>query len=836
MEDSLRFCRESSMTSTSSSLTLASLRFSWDLPSWSILAIAFLTGLAAAWLYLNETKQIGGSAAWVLPALRSTAIILTILLLAGPIWHHRQVIGQPARLIFAVDQSLSMSEQDSSDGDSPDRLRRSVETLFGKNESDGWIQTLQSTHLIDVLSFDGDAHPRWKSYDLDSDNKPPSPETILGEASGSTTNLSAALRPILPRSGQSDPAQSNLPANDSADVTGSSLAVVLMTDGRDSAGVDDASDLAWQLSQAGWQVHAVGMGSVDEPADIGIINVLHPERIASDGRLTGTIVAKHFGVTNDTLQIELRSGETLVWSDEFVATEDGQTEIDFDLPVEPLTNRLANQEARGVNRDSVVLPFTASVRRFDPSGPTTLGQTENDHWDFRIAAASRDRQLLILDGSSRWETRYLRNLFARDPAWQVDSVLFGPGTDTPTITRGSQAGEVPATLEDWNQYDAIVLGEVPPEQWTEVDSEGLREFVRRGGGLIILNGRYNRLSRIESLNELLPVEFVDPAGTSENNDLLRYQRQQPSVLSIGPTTTGRSQPVMLLSSEMASNEQLWRSMPAPAVIPVTKARADAEVWADAVVEATDTSSPSENRVPWLVTRLFGAGRVFFLATDQTWRWRYKIESQLHGRFWNQMLTAAMQPPYAVRDEYVAIGTDKIDYESGQSALIRVRLLGNETPSSESVKPLHSATVDALLIRDDQIVATIPMNLDDASRQTYLGQTDGLPPGEYHVRIRASGYDASALKATAPIWVEPSRKGELDRVAVDEDTLKEIANAGSGKYFHESSAEEMLEQLLPLSRGQIIETDTLLWESWWLFAVILALLAAEWWMRKKVGLV
>ncbi|MEO9931864.1 hypothetical protein [Rhodopirellula bahusiensis] len=815
---------------------LASLRFSWDLPAWAILAVAIATGIAAAWLYLRETRQLTGSAAWVLPALRSTAIILTILLLAGPIWHHRQVIGQPARLIFAIDQSLSMSERDSSDQQSPDRLQRSVEKLFGKGKQGGWVETLQSTHLIDVTSFDAAAQSRWKSYDLDDDSQNPSSETVLIEANGTTTNLSAALRPILPSSGNLTSGESTSNSNDESDVTASPMAVVLMTDGRDSAGVDDASDLAWQLSQSGWQVHAIGVGSVDEPSDIGITNVLHPERIASDGRLTGTIVAKHFGVINESLQINLRSGEKVVWSETFVATQDGQTEIEFDLPMEPLTNQLADNEVRGVDRDSVVLPFSASIRNTDQTGPTTLGQPGNDRWDFRIAAASRDRRLLILDGSSRWETRYLRNLLSRDPAWQVDTVLFGPGTDSPVIRRGNEDGDVPATAEDWNRYDAIVLGEVPPEQWTNVDSDGLREFVRRGGGLIMLNGRYNRLSRIESLNELLPVDFVDPAVTSNNDDLLQYQRQQPAVQSIGPTATGRSQPVMLLSTDIESNEQLWRRMPVPSAIPVTTARADAEVWADAFVETTGTSTPTESRVPWMVTRLFGAGRVFYLATDQTWRWRYKIESQLHGRFWNQMLTAAMQPPYAVRDDYVAIGTDRIDYESGQSALIRVRLLSNERQPGDNLGIATSATVDALLIRDDQIVATIPMKLDDASRQTYLAQTEPLSPGSYRVRIRASGYDASALKATAPIWVESTRKGELDRVAVDETTLREIASAGGGSYFHESSSDDVLNKLIPLSRGQIIETDTLIWESWWLFVVILALLATEWWMRKKVGLV
>lgn len=815
---------------------LANLRFSWDLPVWAILTIAITIGLAAAWLYLRETRQIPGTAAWLLPALRSTAIILTILLLAGPIWHHRQVTGQPARLIFAVDQSLSMGVSDSSDLQSPDRLQRSLERLFGKDEKDGWIESLRSTHLIDVMSFDATAQSRWKSYDTeDAATESPS-GTLTIEANGSTTNLSAALRPVLPATATSEPNQSRDIASNNSETTGASLAVVLMTDGRDSAGVDDASDLAWQLSQSGWQIHTLGVGSVDEPTDIGITNVLHPERTASDGRLTGTIVAKHFGVTNESLQIELRSGENVVWSETFVATHDGQTEVEFDLPMKPLTNQLADNEVRGVDRDSVVLPFSASIRLTDPPNQTSLSQPENDRWDFRVAAASRDRRLLILDGSSRWETRYIRNLLSRDPAWQVDTVLFGPGTDSPIIERGGEEGDVPASMDDWNRYDAVVLGEVPPEQWTTMDSDGLREFVRRGGGLILLNGRYNRLSRIDSLNELLPVDFVAAAPTSQNDDLIRYQRQQPQVQSIGPTTTGRSQPVMLLSSDIQSNGELWRSMPVPSVIPVTTARADSEVWADALVQPTDTSTPTENRVPWLVTRLFGAGRVFFLATDQTWRWRYKIESQLHGRFWNQILTAAMQPPYAVRDDYVAIGTDRIDYEAGQSALIRTRLLNDEQGVARDAGSNSSTTVDALLIRDDQIIATIPMNLDDASRQTYLAQTAPLPPGAYHVRIRASGYDASALKATAPIWVKSTQNGELNRVAVDEATLREIANAGEGSYFHESSAEDLLSQLIPLSRGQIIETDTLLWESWWLFVVILVLLATEWWMRKKVGLV
>ncbi|MCC9657851.1 vWA domain-containing protein [Rhodopirellula halodulae] len=827
-------------------VALASLRFAWDLPTWLIVMIAVLLGGATVWLYSRETRTLDGAAAWTLPALRGTAIILIVLLLAGPIWHHRQTIGQPARLIFAVDQSLSMSERDSSDGLSPDRLKRAAELLFGRGEQSGWIEQLKQTHLIDVVSFDSTAQTRWKSYDVDDDQTLESSHSVLGEATGVSTNLSAALRPLVPTT-DADTSDDAIPTEQLE--TGTPLALVMLSDGRDSANVADASDLAWQLSQTGWQIHTIGMGSIDEPADIGIINVLHPERIASDGRLTGTIVAKHFGVLNETLRINLRSGDQVVWSESIVATEDGQTEVDFEFPVETLSQRLLDNESRGVDHDSLVLPFTATISRENASvsaskeSPRTdgnqlassfdLGQSDNDRWDFRVAAANRDRRLLILDGSSRWETRYLRNLFARDPAWEVDTVLIGAGTDMPNIQRGDQNDEVPQTETDWGRYDAIVFGEVPPEQWTDSDSEGLKGFVKRGGGLILLDGRYNRLSRIESLSDLIPVNFEQAPTISDNTALLRYQKNQPLVKSIGPSTAGRSQPVMLLAAGTDNNEELWRAMPTPNSIPPITARADAEVWADAIVEPTPDGQ--NDRVPWLVTRLFGAGRVFYLATDQTWRWRYKVESQLHGRFWNQLLTAVMPPPYAVRDDYVAIGTDQIDYSSGQKALIRARLLDTDALETDASNP-STATVDAILIRDDQIFATIPLNLDNAARKTYLGQTPPLPPGAYRVRIRASGYDASALKASAPIWVESAGKGELDRVAVDESRLKEIASAGAGTYVHESSAEEMLNQLIPLSRGQIIETDTLLWESWWLFVVVLLLLAAEWWMRKRSGLI
>jgi uncharacterized membrane protein len=393
----------------------------------------------------------------------------------------------------------------------------------------------------------------------------------------------------------------------------------------------------------------------------------------------------------------------------------------------------------------------------------------------------------------------------------VDTVLFGPGTDMPEVQRGDQPGELPDSNLAMATYDAIILGEIPPDQFEPADADRLRDFVRRGGGLIIVDGRYKRMPILarERLPALIPI---------------RYQNDSPvEVQSLRPTGLGQDHPVLNLWGDQREQAEFWKMLPAPLLAPMVEPQEGAEVWAEAW-------GSDQQHVPWLVTRLYGAGRVFYLSTDQTWRWRYKVADRFHSRFWNQLLNAAMQPPYSANDDYVALGTDKIEYEAGQSATVRARLHG---PSGQAV---GDATVDALLIQDDRVIASVPLAIDDPARGTYRGQTSPLEEGAYSIRIRASGFDARALQATTPIWVGSRDVVEMTRVSLDEESLQQVAKAGKGTYLHESSASQILEQLRPLSNGMVVESDILVWQSYYWFWAIVLLLTVEWWMRKRSGLV
>jgi uncharacterized membrane protein len=795
---------------------IASLRYAGSIDPWWVYALATLLAGAAGAFYLRETRYLKGAPAYLLPALRSTAIFLVVLILAGPVWHRETTVGVLGRVIFAVDTSASMSLTDSADEQGPDRLSRIIERLVGSrstvdDDGKGWLEKLHQTHSIDVVAFDhGPIRTVWSSAeggDL--------PLAFDLKADGQSTDLSIPLQ-------QAGASASEDSVNKDSSEESSELpptAVVILSDGRDTS-KNRSTNLSKLTSHN--VVHAIAFGSADEPADLGITRVDFPETVAVDGRLAGQIDFKRIGFDGPVrLRIETSEGKT-VWQQD--VTDSAKGTIDFEVDVSEILNRNRDSEDRGVVRTTEVLDLRAVIEGGGAAagapaqpvarGPATLEVSAlkvNDRRDFRVAAAVRDRRLLLIDGSSRWETRYLRNLFSRDPSYEVDTIIAGPGTDHPKFDRGEKPGQMPSSEAAINRYDAIVVGEIANDLWTKEDFERLDQFVSRGGGLVIIDGQYDRLRGVSQgpLASLIPVEVSS--------------RRVEGIKSIIPTPLANDLPLFDLTGTAGDIQSIWKALPAPTSMTRVTSKPGAEVWLQSETVAGEDH-------PFLVTRMYGGGRVFYFAGDQTWRWRYKVADQLHARFWNQLLSAAMQPPYSASDDFVSLATDKIQYPVGQSPLVRTRL------RDASGQAVGDTTVDAVIMSEGEIVTTVPMEVDNAARGTYRGLVPALVPGRYEVKIRAGGFDTRALRASTPFWVGGQPSEEWNQLSVDNDNLKNIAKQGGGVHLSESSADDILKSLQPLSTGRIISTDHVLWQSFWWFAAVLALLGAEWYLRKKVSLV
>ncbi|MEC9093363.1 MAG: hypothetical protein VX438_11690, partial [Planctomycetota bacterium] len=91
---------------------MTSLRFVGELPPWIGFALAILVAIFA-WRYYNrESTAIPRHLKVALPLLRSLAFVLGILILTGPVLHHRTTIGELGKVKIFVDASNSITQSD----------------------------------------------------------------------------------------------------------------------------------------------------------------------------------------------------------------------------------------------------------------------------------------------------------------------------------------------------------------------------------------------------------------------------------------------------------------------------------------------------------------------------------------------------------------------------------------------------------------------------------------------------------------------------------------------------------------------------------------------------
>ena len=219
--------------------------------------------------------------------------------------------------------------------------------------------------------------------------------------------------------------------------------------------------------------------------------------------------------------------------------------------------------------------------------------------------------------------------------------------------------------------------------------------------------------------------------------------------------------------------------------------------------------------------------MYYHAFEDSWRWRYEVADMHHVKFWNQLADYIGEAPFAARDKFVQLDAGQLTYQPGEQADIRARLRDAEG------RPVSDASVSAVLYRDGQKAASITLTPDEGG--LYRGRTGALDSGTYEVAIDTAAVPSEQLRARTQFTVRQRENAERTLLSLNEDLLRQVSLAGGGEYYREEQADALVERLAPLSNGQIIESDTVLWQSWWWFLPIVLLLTIEWLLRKRLGM-
>ena len=445
---------------------------------------------------------------------------------------------------------------------------------------------------------------------------------------------------------------------------------------------------------------------------------------------------------------------------------------------------------------------------------------ENNTRSAPISIRQEKLRVLVVESLPRWEYRYLRNALSRDPGVEVSCLLFHPdlkkvGGGNPDYIR-----QFPATLEELASYDVVFLGDVgmAADQLTEDDCRRLRGLIEfQASGLVFMPGWLGRQATLADspLGDLLPV--VVDAGRPEGTGSASPARM---VL----TELGRRSLLTRLADTVDENAAVWDALPGFQWFgPVLRAKAGSEVLAVHEMVANEYG-----RVPLLVTRTFGAGKVLYMATDGAWRWRKGVEDKYHYRFWGQVVRWMAYRRNMATGQHMRLLFSPEQPQQGQTVTLDANV------SDATGEPLQRGTVTVTFTPEGGQPQTLRLTAPGPQSEwgVFSGTWTPEVPGP-HTVVLACAETGDRLEAS--IFVQGTL-GETVGGAARPDVLEEIARVTRGQVVEPRDLDRVLAsiQALPDEPPQVRRIR--LWTHPAVLVTLTLLLCTFWIGRKWLGLI
>ena len=736
------------------------------------IVLFLLIPLLVWFVYRRTTRPVTRHWKNLLIGLRSAVLMLLLLLLMRPVITTFEVNPQETYLAVLVDDSASMQIGDVAGFQS--RQQAVADALYGEG---GIVEGLADRYQVRTFAFNQTVRRVSGAEDL----------TAQGNASG----LEQAMRQVAEQLG-------GLPLS----------AVVMISDGADNADTDpllSARDFAVRQIP----VFTVGVGEELIPRDVGISSVSASQTLLENSVFDVQVDLNHQGYSGQALTLRVMDGETEVSAQQITLASDGSRRVELEVSPE-------RKE-----------PILYELRVDELDGEIVL---QNNRYQFLVDNSERPPlNVLYVDGHPRNEFKFIRRAVESDTSLRLASYLrTGPGRfyrQGISSPLELSAG-FPTTAEDLYQYEAVILGDIGRDFFTDEQLLMLQEFVAERGGGLLVAGMLDDAFVDSVVADILPlsVSRSDMLPSNLQGGIRRGSHATGELFAPRLTAAGEFSELLRLDSDDAINRRLWSELP---TLQGIYASGRAKPGATVLMEHPSLQYQNQ-ALPLLATQRYGSGRSMSMNTASTWRWQMLMsaEDESHERLWRQMLRWLAQGAL----ERVSINFDKPFYNAGDTVSVSVKVL------DASYEPDNNASL--WIQRTDPLgnAVDIAMEWDINQDGTYVSRFEASDEGVYRVLVDVASAVGSGLESekTAAFVVTPSLR-EFNNAGRDTGMLSRIADSGGGQYYDLSAARQLINDIdhVPGAYSREVQED--LWDRPWLLILLITLMCMDWMARRYRGL-
>ena len=722
--------------------------------AWPWLLIAVLwVAVSVAWSLVRGVRSPGRIA--VLGALRALMLAALLLMLLQPQRRTDEVTTLRPQIAVLVDGSESMT--DPVDDNQPTRAQRVIE-WFGSNSPH------QAKKDFDLRIFRFDSALTEQTQDVRE-----------WKFDGGTSRLLEAVNQVQERF-RGQPLAATLLLSDGLDTAGSAASA--------SAGVPV---FPFELEKT--------FARKQRAKSLSLAGVDYPPRAAVGWNTQIRVSLAGSGLAGQTVAVEL-------WQDGHLQSE---------KPVSFNEDEQTRSVAFAVSHDK---PGTVQyeIRVNDPAA-----DKEARSHPFLIEVMEPGNRVLYVQNALGFDFKFLRKAIVGDRNLKLSAfVRWADGRIAMLDSSGGQAeGAADFSPKALANCAVVILGDLAPEALSEENAAALRNFVDRGGGLVLLGGPNLFASgdlAAGPLGSALPVGL--PASYREGKFPVRI------------TEAGLHHPVFgPLFAQVKDFPPLLTCNLANTVAPTSE-----------VLMETDVGGTVH---PLVVGMRFGQGRVVAILTDTLWRWRLAASGWAGDRspydtFWVHLMDWLIPKEQDNQNgTRIELFTERTNYLLGERpevrAIVRSPVSGAPLPAT---LPLRIRTPDDKVF-DYLLKAATLQSPGGKPVNGYRAEVDPNMPGVFLAQSSVTLDGTEASNETRFVVNRPPT--EITGKPVDRALLQQIADATGGRFLAMEDSDAWSRDLhfkqQQFSRVRLED----LWNNPLLLGFLLLLITAEWVVRKSWNL-
>jgi hypothetical protein len=793
---------------------LGELVFRGGLPGWAAYTLIGLSLVLIVFVYFREAMKLHPAQRLLMAGLRGLTIACIILLLRKPVIVTDKQSEKQRPVAVVVDNSQSMGQRDPR-AEERDRLRLGIARgtfpadygLALKPEDYAKLPTDEPTRAEVVMAAFGNGQLNLRER---LRRKGPLQEFFFGaqlrgagkdwDKAVTATEAHTAVLDSLHELLQRD--ENEMPA-----------AVVLVTDGRDNASGVPWDDLGRAFARRQIPVHVYGVG----------------------GGNTGILQIKDIDLLETTLFVEDTVRVPVRWR---CAGIPGSAEIEINVKLGDrvvATKRVKAKEGDDVSETLTFVPEKRDAAERKQELQTTVrvvGGREADKISKQVRVIESKVKVLYVETSPRWEFKFLMRTFQRDR--RIDATFVLINADEKLAKGGPPfLPAFPTDRKDLFAYDILIIGDVDAGYFSAEQQKWIKDYVNNDlGGFMMIAGRrhapasYVRKGKASPVAEVLPVEL-------EVKDFPADDPRRPEEFVPKLSDLGRRDPEMSLADDPAESLRVWQKLPGWFWhYPVARLKPAAVSLLDHPKEEiednrTAAKGPKDRKIPMpLIARHYaGGGTAVFVASDETWRWRFNEGDKYFARFWGQLAYQVGLPHLLRGKSQLMLNSDPV---KGRETRVYARLLTRDHQPLQ-VKSV-AGTLEFLDAKKPE-ERSEPITFDPVPDQPgmYVATFTKSSEGNYNLRLSDGTAESASLDFRVPLPPDD----ELAPGNLNEGPLRKLAEQTGGQFHREETLANLPDAVVAktVKLDPPPRVEVLVWNRWWAFLIVISLFTAEWLVRK-----